>query len=233
MGADDLGEHLLRRPGPDSASPPHPALAAAAAEAAAQLDARRLPWQAKPLEPSELEFFHRHGYLVIRNCATPHQVERVKRSCWAQLSMSPDDPDGWYTQQGSAPTPFHHFLGFGCPAGESLASDDAAAWEIAQNPRVHSAFASLYGTPKLFASVGQGTFKPPWKHDLPKIEHICHAGVRPWFGLGDALPMHWDYDMSLFESGSRLRERSAVELQSNLFLCAVSPPPWLMIHGLS
>ena len=47
----------------------------------------------------------------------------------------------------------------------------------------------------------------------------------PWFGLGDALPMHWDYDMSLFETGSRLRERNAVELQSNLFLCAGSPPP--------
>lgn len=178
---------------------------------------RRHPWLSDGLTDAQLEFFHANGYVVVPQCASPHQVNRLRRSCWDQLGMDPSDTDGWYRQQ--RPTPFHHFVSFSCPAGvDRLDSDQAAAWEIAQNPRVHSAFASLYGTDQLYCTVGQATVKPPWRADLPKLEHICHEGMRKWFSLGDALPMHWDYDMSLFETGTRHKSRARVELQANIFL---------------
>ena len=189
------------------------------ARAAAEHAPRRAPWLSEGLTDEQLAFFHANGYVVVPQCASPHQMNRLRRCCWDQLGMDPSDPDGWYMQRRESPTPFHHFVSFGCPAGATwLDSDHAAAWEIAQNPRVYSAFVSLYGTEQLHCTVGQGTVKPPWRASLPKIAHICHEGMREWFTLGDALPMHWDYDMSLFETGTRHKTRARVELQANVFL---------------
>jgi hypothetical protein len=39
-----------------------------------------------------------------------------------------------------------------------------------------------------------------------------------WFTLGDALPMHWDYDIAAFATGRMHKTRPALQLQSNIFL---------------
>jgi hypothetical protein len=45
-------------------------------------------------------------------------------------------------------------------------------------PQVHAVFAQLYGTERLWATVGGGLLKPPWREGLPRGHHICHAGVQ-------------------------------------------------------
>jgi hypothetical protein len=93
---------------------------------------------------------------------------------------------------------------------------------------VHAAFASLWGTERLWANVEMGSFKPPWKPGLPTYPATCHAGLRPWFSLGDALPMHWDFSVAEFakvgqppltwEPPGADDNNAAFSLQANLFL---------------
>ena len=186
------------------------------------------------LSPSEIDAFNKEGYILVRGAATAEQTARAQRAMYHQLGMTPTDPEGWYTSPpGATPGPFQHITFFGTPHDRAAAAphtdDECAAWEIAQNPRVHSAFASLWGTDRLWANVEMGSFKPPWRPGLPKYGAICYAGVQPWFSLGDALPMHWDFGVqdlakvvSPPASGRRdlsaEGEGSSFGLQANLFL---------------
>ena len=43
--------------------------------------------------------------------------------------------------------------------------------------------------------------KPPAAANRPRFPHICSAGMQPWFGLGDALPMHFDVSVDDMHSG--------------------------------
>ena len=194
------------------ATDPTPApIPAAAADGGCGCDgeAARMPLLHEGLTAAEQEFFDREGYVVIRQCATPEQVRRLWHSTWRQLGMAPTEPDGWYTPpppngtwKGGPPCPFHHAIDFRCQATPAATdADSAAAWEIATNPRMHAVFSDLLGVDQLWATIGQGSFKPPWRTGLPKYEHICHAGWKRWYSLGDALPMHWDMSMAQFERG--------------------------------
>jgi hypothetical protein len=153
---------------------------------------------ASRLTPAEIASFNEDGFILIRGAASPDQTARARRAMYHQLGMTPTDPDGWYeTPPHATAGPFQHITFFGTPHERAAAAphcdDEAAAWEIAQNQRVHSAFAALWGTDQLWANVEMGSFKPPWRPNLPKYGAICHAGVVQWFSLGDALPMHWDF----------------------------------------
>jgi hypothetical protein len=212
-----------RRRSCDAVAPSCGALAAAAVEG----EAPAVASSEAGLTQEEIDAFDRDGYLLVKGAATTEQTARVQRAMHHQLGMvshpprchqprrgqrldvrpaccwqAPDEPDGWYrTPPHANPSPFQHIAFFGTPHDTAAAAphseDEAAAWEIAQNPRVHSAFASLWGTERLWASVEMGSFKPPWRHGLPKYDAICHAGVQPWFSLGDALPMVRAYTLDI------------------------------------
>lgn len=53
------------------------------------------PARAAGLGRDQLDSFRRDGYILVKGAATPEQVGRVERSMFAQLSMTPEDSEGW------------------------------------------------------------------------------------------------------------------------------------------
>ena len=167
--------------------------------------------QSAGLSAVEMNKWREEGVLVIKGCASQEQVHRVKVWILQRLGLSPGEPEGWYDNPTGKPIQYNLTVPAGgggrgadaqapqLPPSDGDANSNAvAAWEIAQNPRTHAAFASLWGTHNLWASVGSAIFKPPFRPSLPRTSHICHEGTKKFFSLGDALPMHFDYPMDLF-----------------------------------
>ena len=88
-----------------------------------------------------------------------------------------------------------------------LVRHSQAQWNIYSSPRVHAAFAQIYGTENLWVNFdGVLTMKPPSRRDTPRYNHVSSAGKSEgdYFALGDALPMHWDVAVDDFhENGYR------------------------------
>jgi hypothetical protein len=183
-----------------------PSPTAAAAEAAAAA-AVLLP-EEPVLSPRDLELWEERGWMVLKGAASKEDCAAVVDHMCAAMGMSLSDPASWHREGGPAeltedgellwdptkPTPIHHAV---------PVQNTQAQWNIRTSPRVHAAFAQIYGTSRLWCMPsGVATMKPPWRSDRRRFEHICHAGKQPWFGLGDALPMHWDVSTEqMFDGG--------------------------------
>eukprot|EP01047_Picozoa_sp_COSAG01_P033899 COSAG01_NODE_2517_length_7524_cov_19.201616_9_plen_388_part_00 len=185
-----------------------PAAAPCAAAAAAEGDA---PDGASPsvadyrfladepvLSPRDLELWQERGYMVLKGAAAKEDCAAVVEQMCAAMGMSATEPETWHRRGGPGDlteagevrwepekeTPIHHAVPM---------KNTQAQWNIRTSPRIYTAFAQIYGTAKLWCMPnGVVTLKPPWRSDRARFTHICHAGHKPWFGLGDALPMHFD-----------------------------------------
>ena len=168
---------------------------------------RLLHLRPEGLSAAEMCQWRKDGYVVVKGAASAEQVEQVKAWMFERLDLAPGSADEWYDNPAGKPISYNLTVpgGGGGRNVDPISAllppthlDAAAAWEIAQNPRTHAAFSSLWQTTALWARVGAATFKPPWRPDQPRTRHICHHGVQPWFALGDALPMHFDYPIDEF-----------------------------------
>jgi hypothetical protein len=115
------------------------------------------------LTAADLAFFDECGYVLVRDAVTPAQCAAAERAIWEFLEMDPADPDTWYGNQLGATiwVPlFHH------PAVD----------ENRRAPRIHGAFAQLWGRGDLWATVDQVGFNRP--------ERPGHAFPGP--------NLHWD-----------------------------------------
>lgn len=106
------------------------------------------------LSAEDLDHWEEHGYVVLRRAVSPEQAKAAELAIYDYLGKSPDDPESWYWGQQK------HTIWV------SLLRHPAF-WANRRSPRVGRAFAQLWGSEDLWASVDQGGFNPPVRPDWP------------------------------------------------------------------
>jgi Phytanoyl-CoA dioxygenase (PhyH) len=100
------------------------------------------------LSASDLGFWNEHGYVVLHDAVPSAVREAAAKALWEHLGARPDDPETWYAisnDHGIMVQYFQH------PAFEA----------IRRSPRIHKAFAQLWGTADLWATTDRVGFNPP------------------------------------------------------------------------
>ena len=114
------------------------------------------------LTAEDRKFWEENGYVVVHNAVPPENLKAAERAVWDFLEMQSDDPVSWY------PDP---------PRSTIMAEmyQHQALWGNRQSPRVHQAFAEIWGTEKLWVSIDRASMNPP---ELPDWKYPSH--------------LHWD-----------------------------------------
>ena len=126
------------------------------------------------LSAADLAFWDEHGYVIVRDAVTPANAQAAERAIWEFLGMNPQDPETWYSAPRSHQimTQFYHH-----PALQ--ANRDA--------PRIHTAFAQLWETDDLWATIDRVSFNPPerpgWKFPGPHLHWDTSLNLPIPFGL--------------------------------------------------
>jgi len=106
-------------------------------------------------DEDDLRFFDEEGYVVLRQAVPQGNVDAAVGAIFEFLGISPTCDESWYTgyvaENGANVELYQH----------------QALWDNRQHPRVHAAFAQLWGTPKLWVSIDRAGFKPPLHPDYP------------------------------------------------------------------
>ncbi len=114
------------------------------------------------LAAADLAHFAEHGYVVLHDAAPPAAREEAAQALWRHLNADPEDPETWYARRdhGIMVQYFQH---------PSFAA-------IRRSPRIHKAFAQLWGTANLWTTTDRVGFNPPER------EGFMFPGPR----------LHWD-----------------------------------------
>jgi hypothetical protein len=114
------------------------------------------------LSAADLSFWNEHGYVVLHDAVLRETREAAAQALWDHLGADPHDPDTWYVgnDHGIMVQYFQH------PAFEA----------VRRSPRIHKAFAQLWGTADLWVTTDRVGFNPPER------EGFMFPGPR----------LHWD-----------------------------------------
>lgn len=139
----------------DSAAPP--------AATAARLQA--IEAAAPVLDGDDLAHWADQGYVILRAAISPDEAAAAACALWDHLGAAPDDPESWYRadRQGIMVQLFQH----------------EALEPARRSPRIHKAFAQLWGSADLWTTTDRMGFNPPERDDRP------YAGDR----------LHWDVSL--------------------------------------
>jgi hypothetical protein len=99
------------------------------------------------LSAADLSFWNEHGYVVLHDAVAPVAREAAAQELWEHLGAHPDDPETWYrkSDHGIMVQYFQH------PAFEVIRC----------SPRIHKAFAQIWGTADLWATTDRVGFNVP------------------------------------------------------------------------
>lgn len=118
------------------------------------------------LTPVDLAHWEEHGYVIVRNAVPEETRAAAEQAIWQHLGARPEEPDSWYVRNdhGIMVQCFQH----------------PAFTAVRQCPRIHKAFAQLWGTADLWPSTDRVGFNVP---------------ERPsWMFRGPH--MHWDVSLA-------------------------------------
>jgi len=116
------------------------------------------------LSAADLAHWDEHGYVILHDAVPEETRAAAERAIWERLGARPDEPDSWYVQPGIMVQFFQHL---------AFAANRAA-------PRIHKAFAQLWGTADLWPTTDRVGFNVP---------------ERPgWLFQGPDL--HWDVSLA-------------------------------------
>jgi Phytanoyl-CoA dioxygenase (PhyH) len=120
---------------------------------------RSIDAAAPVLNDTDLKAWNDNGYVVVRDALSRAECQAAERAVWDYLASSPSDPDTWYSPRlnGIMVQLFQH-----------------SALDVArQSPRIHKAFAQLWGTSDLLATTDRCGFNPPerdgWRYPGPHL----------------------------------------------------------------
>lgn len=107
------------------------------------------------LDADDLAHWHDQGWVLLRGAITPEAAHACAEVVWRAQRMSPDDPTSWGHfgphQQCVFVQVFRH------PALDASR----------RSPRIHKAFAQLWGTADLWPSTDRIGFNPPESSGVP------------------------------------------------------------------
>ena len=143
-------------------------------------------WPLTTLTPAQRASWERDGYLVVPNIINESTAAAAAEAIRTFVGADPEQPETWYTNtldiytdrtpSGARP---HHG-----PCGMVNLNHHQALWNLRQEPRLHGAFADLYGTQRLYVTADRQHFKPP--------QHPAHPA---WGDPGTVHKgLHWDMD---------------------------------------
>ena len=100
------------------------------------------------LSEADRKFWEEEGYVIVRAAARPEDVRLVKDQICERIGTSPTDASTWYPEPDAPPRP-------------PMTLQCQGMWHNRQNPRIHKAFAELWGTEELWVSFDGAAFTPP------------------------------------------------------------------------
>jgi ectoine hydroxylase-related dioxygenase (phytanoyl-CoA dioxygenase family) len=114
------------------------------------------------LDDAEIARWERDGYAILREAITPQEIAAAAALVWRLSQASPDDRSSWYQPRVQG-IMVQHF-------------QSAEQEAVRRSPRIHKAFAQLWGTANLWPSIDRMGFSAPVTQEAP---------FR-------ASPLHWD-----------------------------------------
>jgi len=126
----------------------------------------------KVLTVSDWQFWLHNGYVIIKNAVARDQVAETARFLWEFEEKDPIDPSTWYT----APRAEMQMKEL-TNTGMVEVYNNQQLWNNRQMPKVHAAFADIWGTEKLWVTIDRANLNFP---------------LRPGFEYKGFI--HWDYD---------------------------------------
>ena len=118
------------------------------------------------LDAEALDFWEENGYVVVPEAVPPENCREAEKAVWRFLGMDSGDADTWYPdppRPGIMVEMYQH----------------QALWDNRQHPRVHRAFAEIWGKEKLWVSFDRTSLNPP---------------ERPGFAFKGPY-LHWDISL--------------------------------------
>jgi len=124
------------------------------------------------LSESDWAFWIENGYVIIKNAVPKEQAKKLAGYLWEYEGKDANDTESWYKRPnaemqmkelnntGMVEIYNHQFL-----------------WDNRQSPKVHQAFADIWGTEKLWVTIDRANLNFP---------------LRPGFEYKGFI--HWDYD---------------------------------------
>jgi hypothetical protein len=127
------------------------------------------------LSESDWAFWLENGYVIVPDAVPEQSLRRAVDAIWEFQGMDPGDPESWY-----APPQGENRMAELNKAGMVELYHHQALWDDRQHPRVHGAFADIWGTEKLWVTIDRANLNVP---------------VRPGWDFAGFI--HWDIDTSL------------------------------------
>jgi len=131
------------------------------------------------LSKADRAFWEENGYVIIPNAVPQENLDRMVEAIWWFLDMDPEDSETWYKHK---PFTRDNRCSPISAGGMVEMYQHQAIWDNRQHPKVHQAFAEIWGEEKLWVSLDRANMKPPAREDQPD-----------WNNRG---MIHWDLDTS-------------------------------------
>lgn len=117
------------------------------------------------LDAADLAHWDAHGYVIVRQAVPAADSAAAAQVIWEAVRARPEDPDSWYDH---------------APSNTMVQLFQHPAFDAnRRSPRIHKAFAQLWGTADLWCSTDRCGFNPPERRG------------HPYGGQG----MHWDVSL--------------------------------------
>lgn len=130
-----------------------------------------------PFSEDDLIFWAENGYVVLEDAVPEELCQAVVDDIFCFLGKNRYDMESWYepyeVPEGTRPP---HNAG-----GMVEMYQTQSLWNTRQYPKVHAAFAQIWGTPDLWVSNDRASMIPPTREDKPEWDY---GGF-----------MHWDTDV--------------------------------------
>lgn len=108
------------------------------------------------LSEPDMAQWHERGFVVVPRAVTEAAVERTTAAIWEFLGMDPGRPESWYE-------PSIRDQGMIDDRGMVSFYHHQTLWDNRQSPRVHGAFADIWGAEALLVSMDRVNMNPPWR----------------------------------------------------------------------
>jgi hypothetical protein len=124
------------------------------------------------LSEDDWKFWKYNGYVIIRGAVPKEQVKETAGFLWEFEEKDPADPETWYT-----PARAEMQMKELTNTGMVEVYNHQTLWNNRQVPKIHAAFADIWGTEKLWCTIDRANLNFP---------------LRPGFEYKGFI--HWDYD---------------------------------------
>jgi len=131
------------------------------------------------LSKEDWAFWEENGYVVIHDAVPQENLDAMVAVIWEFLQIDPQDTEAWYKYK---PYTREDPCSPISSAGMVEIYQHQALWNNRQYPKIHQAFAEIWGDEKLWVSLDRANMKPPARPDRPQW---CNQGM-----------IHWDTDTS-------------------------------------